>query len=126
MYFSESRRGRRDQLAINTRLIIEIERIRHLNNHHAIEQCLVLALLQELAKLRQVGMRDDGLIQINQGKARDLDVFFLRERKQQVQKLALDLEYLDHLKHAATRGIHCARPRPGAWVALITVICDFG
>ena len=83
-------------------------------------------LLQELAELGEVGMRDDRLVDMDQRKARYLDVLLLRQRQQQVEELALDLEDLDHLEHAAARSVHGARPRPRARVALVAELRDLG
>jgi hypothetical protein len=44
--------------------------------------------------------------------------------QQQVQELALDLQDLDHLQHAAARGIDGAGPRPGARIAFVAVLRD--
>ena len=71
-------------------------------------------------------MRDDGLVEVDQREARHLDVLLLGQREQQVQELALHLEDLDHLEHAAARGVHRARPRPGARVALVAELRDLG
>jgi hypothetical protein len=56
---------------------------------------------------------------MDQREARHLDVLFLRQGEQEIQELALDLEDLDHLEHAAARGVDGARPRPGARVAFV-------
>src|SRR5688572_3997442 len=63
---------------------------------------------------------------MDQREARDLDVFLLCQREQQVQELALDLEDLDHLEHAAARSVDGTGPRPGAWIALVAELCDLG
>ena len=96
----------------------------HLDDDHAVEQRLVLLLLQELVELGQVRVREDRLVQVDQREARHLDVLLLRQRQQQVQELALDLQDLDHLEHAAARGIHRAGPRPGARIAFVAVLRD--
>ena len=118
MDFAERRRTRHE-LAIDARLVAERQRVRHLDDHHAIEQRLVLLLLEKLVELGEVGMREDRLVQMDERETRHLDVLLLRERQQQIQELALDLENLDHLEHAAARGIDGARPRPSARVALV-------
>ena len=120
------RRGAGDQLAVDARLVAVGERVRHLDDHHAIEQRLVLLFLQELVELGEVGVREDGLVEVDQREARHLDVLFLRQRQQQVEELALHLEDLDHLEHAAAGGIDRAGPRPGARIALVADFGDLG
>jgi len=85
-----------------------------------------LRLLQELAEFGEVGVRDDGLVEVDQRKARHLDVLLLRKREEQIQELALHLEDLDHLEKAAARGEHRARPRPGTWVAFVAELGNLG
>src|SRR5680860_683751 len=80
------------QFFVDTRLVRVVERIRHLDDHHAIQQRLVLLFLQKLVKLRQIGVRDDGLVQINQREARDFYVLLLCQGQQQIQEFALDLQ----------------------------------
>jgi hypothetical protein len=70
-------------------------------------------------------VRNDRLVDVDQREARHLDVLFLRQRQQQVEELALDLEDLDHLEQAAARGEHRARPGPRARVALIAELRHF-
>ena len=118
VHLAERRRARHE-LAIDARLVAERERVRHLDDHHAIEQRLVLLLLQELVELGQVRVREDRLVEMNQRETRHLDVLLLSQRQEQVEKLALDLEDLDHLEHAAARGVDGARPGPGPRVALV-------
>ena len=102
---------RRGELLVDARLFLVGERVRHLDDHHPVEQRLVLRLLQELAELGEVGVREDRLVEVDQREARHLDVLFLRQRQQQVEELALDLEDLDHLEHAAARREHRAATR---------------
>jgi hypothetical protein len=45
--------------------------VEHLDDDHAIQQGLVFLFLQELVELREIGMRDDGFIEINQQEARN-------------------------------------------------------
>jgi hypothetical protein len=99
---------------------------RYLDDDHAVEQRLVLLLLQELVELGEVGVREDGLVQIDEREARDLDVLLLRHGEEQVEKLALDLQDLDHLEHAAARGIHGSGPGPGPRIALVPDLGDLG
>ena len=123
VHLAERRRARHE-LAIDARLVAERQRVRHLDDHHAIEQRLVLLLLQELVELGQVRVREDRLVEVDQREARHLDVLLLRQRQQQIQELALDLEDLDHLEHAAARGIDGARPGPGPRVAFVADVGD--
>src|SRR5688572_1281526 len=123
VHLAERRRARHE-LAIDARFVAERQRVRHLDDHHAIEQRLVLFLLQELVELGQVRVREDRLVEVDQREARDLDVLLLRQRQEQIQELALDLEYLDHLEHAAARGVDGARPRPCARVAFVADVGD--
>ncbi len=58
------------------------------------------------------------------GKRDTLTFFSCVSVKQQIQELALDLEDLDHLEHAAARGIDGARPGPGPRVALVADVGD--
>ncbi len=109
MHFAERLRGRA-QLAVDARLFLVVERIGDLDDHHAVEQRLVLRLLQELAELGEVGVRDDRLVDVDQREARHLDVLFLRQREQEIEELALHLEDLDHLEKPAARGEHRSRP----------------
>ena len=119
-------RGRAaNQLLVDARLVLIGQRVRDLDDDHAVEQRLVLLLLQELVELREVGVREDGLVQMDQREARHLDVLLLRHGQQQIQELALHLQDLDHLEHAAARGIHGAGPRPGARIAFIADLRDF-
>ena len=74
VHFAE-RLGGGHELAIDARLFLVRERIGHLHDHHAIEQRLVLRLLQELAELGEVGVREDGLVEVMSGK-RDTLTFF--------------------------------------------------
>src|SRR5699024_5180614 len=90
-----------DELAVNTRLIPIVQSIGHLYDDHSVEQRLILLLLEKLAEFRQVGVRDNRLVDVDQREARDLDVFFLSQREQQVEKLTLDLQDLDHLQQSA-------------------------
>ncbi len=103
------RRRARDQLLVDARFVAEGERIGHLDDDHAVEQRLVLLLLQELVELGEVGVREDGLVEVDQREARHLDVLLLRHGQQEIEELALDLEDLDHLQHAAARGVDGAR-----------------
>lgn len=123
---AERRRRGQDQLVVDARLLAVVQRVRHLHDDHAVEQALVFALLQKLAELGQIGVRQDRLVQIDQRKARDLDVFLLRQRQQQVEEFALDLQDLDHFQHAAAGRIHRAGPRPRARVALVAVLGHLG
>ncbi len=75
VHVAEGGRGRQDQLAVNARFLAVIERIRHLHDDHAVEQGLVFAFLQEFAKFGQIRVREDGFIEVNQGK-RDTLTFF--------------------------------------------------
>lgn len=120
--------GRRlgDQLGVNFRLVAVVERIGHLHDHHAVEQGFVFLLLEELAEFGQIGVGDDGLVDVDQRKARDLDVLLLGQGQQQVEEFALDLEDLDHFEEAPARRIHRARPGPGARVAFVAVLGDLG
>ena len=113
------RRRAGDQLLVDARLVAVRQRVRNLDDDHAVEQRLVLLLLQELVELREVGVREDRLVQVDEREARHLDVLLLRHGEQQVQELALHLQDLDHLEHAAARGIHGAGPRPGARIAFV-------
>src|SRR5262245_43906188 len=70
-------------------------------------------------------MREDRLVQMNERETRYLDVLFLGHRQQEVQELPLDLQDLDHLEHAAARGIYRAGPGPGPRIALIADLRDF-
>ena len=99
------RRRARNELAVNASFVAERQRVWHFDDHHAIEQRLVLLLLKELVELGEVGVREDRLIEMDQRETRDLDVLLLRERQEQIQELTLDLENLDHLEHATARGI---------------------
>jgi hypothetical protein len=74
-------------------------------------------LLQELVEFREVRVREDRLVEVDQREPRHLDVFLLREREQQVKELALDLQDLDHLEHAAACSVDGTGPRPRARVA---------
>ena len=105
----------RSELAVDSRLFRIGKRIRHLDDDHAIEQRLVFRLLQKLAEFRQVGVRDDGLVEVDQGEARDLDI---------LQEFALDLQDFDHFQQPAAGGVYRARPRPGARVSLVAVFRD--
>src|SRR3989442_4760743 len=125
VHLAERLRGRAE-LAVDARLFLVVERVGDLDDHHAVEQRLVLRLLQELAELGEVGVRDDGLVEADQREARHLDVLLLRQREQQVQELALDLQDLDHLEQPAARGEHRARPGPGARVALVAELGHVG
>ena len=78
MHVAEGGRGRQDQLAVNARLFAVIECVRHLHDDHAVEQRLVFAFLQEFAKFGQIRVRENGFVEVNQGKARHLDILFLR------------------------------------------------
>jgi hypothetical protein len=69
-------------------------------------------------------VRHDRLVEIDQWEPRHLDVLLLRQRQQQVEELALDLQDLDHLEHAAARGVDGAGPRPGARIALVAHLGD--
>ena len=60
------------------------------------------------------------------GKRDTLTFFSCVMREQQVEELALDLEDLDHLEHAAAGGVHRAGPGPGARVALVADLRDLG
>ncbi len=71
-------------------------------------------------------MREDRLVQVDQGEARHLDVLLLGHRQEQIEKLTLDLQDLDHLQHTAAGGIHGAGPGPGTGIALVTDLSDFG
>src|SRR5690606_31885431 len=76
-------RGRSgDKFAVDARLVEVRQRVRHLDDDHSVEQSFVLLLLQELVKLRQVRVRDDGLVEIDQWEARHLDVLFLRQQRE--------------------------------------------
>src|SRR6202051_1502811 len=86
------------------------ERIRNLDDHHAIEERLVLLFLQEPIELREIGMRENGVIKVDERKSCDLDVFLLSHGQQQVEKFALDLQDLDHFQNAAARGVYRTRP----------------
>src|SRR5882672_4126385 len=101
------------QLAVDAGFLLVVERVRHLDDDHPVEQRLVLGLLQELAELGEVGVRDDRLVHVNQREARHLDVLLLRQREQEIEELALHLQDLDHLEKPAARGEHRARPGPG-------------
>ena len=114
------------QLLVDARFVAIGERVRDLDDHHAIQQRLVLLLLQELVEFGEVGVREDRLVQVDEREARDLDVLLLGEREQQVQELALHLEDLDHLEHAAAGGVHRARPGPGTRVALVADLRHLG
>jgi hypothetical protein len=63
MHFAERRRARHE-LAVDARFVAERERVRHFHDHHAIEQRLVLLLLQELVELGQVRVREDRLVEV--------------------------------------------------------------
>ncbi len=104
-----AKRGRSGyQLVVDPRFLVVRQCVRHLDDDHAVEQRLVLLLLQELMEFRQVGVRENGFVQIDQREARHLDVLFLGQRQQQVQEFALHLQDFDHLQHAAAGGIHRA------------------
>ncbi len=98
------------ELLVYPGLITVRERIRYFDDHHSIEKRLILLLLEETVEFGEIGMGENGLIEIDQRKPRNLDVLFLRHRQQKVEELALDLEDLDHLEDAAARGIHRAGP----------------
>ena len=120
-------RGRaRYQLLVDAGFVAEGERVGHLDDDHAVEQGLVLLLLQELVELGEIGVRQDRLVEMDQREARHLDVLFLRQGQQQVEEFALDLEDLDHLEQAAAGGVHGAGPRPGAGIAFIADFGDLG
>src|SRR4051812_5288 len=123
VHLPERLRGRAE-LAIDARLFLVVQRVRHLDDDHAVEQRLVLRLLQELAELGEVGVRDDGLVEVDEREERHLDVLLLREREEEIQELALHFEDLDHLEQAAARGIHRARPRPGPRIAFVAEFGD--
>src|SRR5213082_106061 len=57
---------------------------------------------------------------------RDTLTFFSRQREQQVQELALDLQDLDHLEQAAAGRVHRPRPRPVARITLVADLRDLG
>jgi hypothetical protein len=92
------------------------------DDDHAVEQAFVLALLQEFAEFGQVGVGEDGLVEINQREACHLDILFLRQRQQQIEEFALDLEDFDHLQQAAAGCVHGAGPRPGARIAFVATL----
>ena len=117
---------RQDQLAVDARFLAVIEGVRYLHDDHAVEQGLVLAFLHEFAEFGQVGVGDNGFIEVDQRKTRDLDVFLLRQRQQQIQELTLDLEDFDHFQHAAAGRIHGAGPRPGARIAFVAILGHLG
>ena len=124
MHFAERlRRG--GELLVDARLFLVRERVRHLDDDHAVEQRLVFRFLQEFAEFCEVGVREDRLVQVNQREARHLDVLLLREREQEVEEFALHFQDLDHLEHAAARREHRARPGPGARVAFVAELGDF-
>ena len=118
------RRRARHELAIDPRFVAERQRVGHLDDDHAVEQRLVLLLLEELVELGEIRVGEDRLVEVDQREPRHLDVLLLRQREQQVQELALDLEDLDHLEHAAARGVHGAGPRPGARIAFVADFRD--
>ena len=119
MHLAERRFSRRDELAIDHRLGAIVERVRNLDHHHPVEQRFVLRFLQELPELCEVGVRDNGFVDVDQREPRHLDVLFLSQSEQQVKELALYLQDLNHFEHAAARGVHRARPGPGARVAFV-------
>ena len=120
------RRRAGHQLLIDARLVAVGQRIRDLDDDHAVEQRLVFLLLQELVEFREVGMRENGLVQVDEREARHLDVLLLRHGEQQVEELALHLQDLDHLEHAAAGGVHGAGPGPGARITLVADLRDLG
>src|SRR6185312_13951408 len=120
------RRRAGDQLLVDAGLISVGERIGDLDDHHPVEQRLVLLLLQELVELGEIRVRENRLIEIDEREAGNLDVLLLRHREQQVEKLALDLEDLDHLENPAARGVHRTRPGPGTRIALVADLRDLG
>src|SRR6185437_1929260 len=101
-------RGAGHQLLIYARFVVKGQRVRHLDDDHAVEQSLVLLLLQKLVEFGQIGVRQNRLVQVNERKARHFHVLFLGEREQKVEKFAFDLEDLDHLEHAAAGRVDCA------------------
>jgi len=114
------------ELLVDARFFLVGQGVGHLDDHHAIQQCLVLLFLQELLELGQVGMRQHRLIKIDQWETRYLDVLFLRKRQQQIQKLALDLENFDHLQNAAACGVDRPGPRPGPRIPFIPIFGHLG
>src|SRR5579863_5502573 len=105
MDVAEGRRSRH-QLAIDAGLVGVGQRIGHLDDDHAVEQRLVLLLLQKLVEFREIRVREYGLVEVDEREARDLDVLLLRKGQQQVEELAFHLQNLDHLEHAAARGVY--------------------
>ena len=70
------------QLLVDPRLFAVRQRVRHLDDDHAVEQRLILLFLQKSIEFCEIGMFEDGFIKINQWKSRNLDVLFLRHRQQ--------------------------------------------
>jgi hypothetical protein len=98
------------QLLVDAGFVLVRQRIRHLDDDHAVEQGLVLLLLKELVELGQVRVRENGFVEVNEREAGHLDILLLRHRQQEIEELTLHLQDLDHLEHAAARGIHGAGP----------------
>ena len=107
------------QLLVDAGFLFIGERIGDLDDHHPVEQRLVLLLLEKVVEFREIGVRQDGFIEIDQREARHLDVLLLGHGEQQIEELPLHLENLDHLEHAAARGIDRPGPGPGARVAFV-------
>src|SRR3569833_946760 len=103
MHIAEGRRAR-DQLLINARFVAIRQRVWNADDHHAIQQRLVFLLLQKLVEFREVGMRENGLIQVDERKARYFDVLLLRHGQQQVEKLALHQQKNEQNKNTTARG----------------------
>jgi hypothetical protein len=100
------KRGRTgDELLVDARLVVIAEGVRDLDDDHAIQQGLVLLLLHEPMELREVRMGDDRLVQMNQWETRHLDVLFLGQREEEVEKFTLDLKDLNHLEQTAAGGV---------------------
>src|SRR5262247_270945 len=67
-------------------------------------------------------MRNDALISVDERKAASLDVLFLRQRQQHVEKALIGLEHFDELHETTVRYIELAIKAVGTWIRLGPIV----
>ncbi len=116
--------GLTQQFFVDADLLGHLEVVGHAHHDHAVMQGLGLFVRHELIEFRFIGVRNDALIGIDQRKAAGLNIFFLGQGEQHVEKALIGLEHLDELHHAAVGDIEFTVKAIGPRIGLGAVVAD--
>ncbi len=108
--------GLLEQLVVDTILLRHLQVVGNANHDDPVLQCLALAVGNKCRVFVLVGMREDRFIRVDQSESTSLDVLFLAEGQQAVQKLLIDLQHLDEFHQSAVRDIQFAVEPVSAWI----------